>query len=144
MDAGDLDAVLDLWRQGAHAAGTALDGAARDSVAAHLRHSLRHPRMVLGVCVEDHRLLAYATAHTDVHPTMDGAWGILDELWVHPSARRRGAGTALVAFARERLGRKGVSDLRVEVHPADTDALAFFAAVGFGRGAVVLHGAAPG
>lgn len=140
MEADDLDAVLDLWGQAARAGGGGLDVAARDSVAAHLRHSLRHPRMVLTVCVEDGRLLGYATAHSDVHPTMNGAWGILDELYVHPSARRRGVGAALVAAARERLLRKGVADLRAEIHPADADALAFFAAVGFGRGAVVVHG----
>jgi GNAT superfamily N-acetyltransferase len=143
MQAGDLDAVLALWGQAAQARGGELAPAQRDSVAAHLRHSLGHPRMVLGVCLEGGRLLGYVTAHTDVHPTMNGAWGILDELFVHPSARRQGAGTALVEAARERLTRKGVADLRAEVHPADADALAFFAAVGFGRGAVVLQAGAP-
>lgn len=135
----DVDAILSVWELAAVAAGDGLDHDRRARLGAHLRASLRHPRMVVLSAVEDGRLLGYATAHVDVHPTMDGALGVVDELFVHPAARRRGVGAGLLDDVLARLRAKGVHGVRVEVHPADEDAAAFAFSQGFGRGAQLWH-----
>lgn len=135
----DVDAILSVWELSAVEAGAVLDHDGRARIGAHLRASLRHPRMVVLAAVAEDRLLGYATAHVDVHPTMDGALGVIDELFVHPGSRRRGVGRALLAQVRERLGAKGVQGVRAEVHPADEDAAAFAFAHGLSRGAHVWH-----
>lgn len=135
----DVDAILSVWELAAVAAGSALDHDGRAKLGAHLRASLRHPRMVVLCAVEDGRLLGYLTAHVDVHPTMDGALGVVDELFVHPAARRRGVGRALLADVVARLGAKGVRGVRTDVHPADDTAAAFAFSLGFERGAHVWH-----
>jgi L-amino acid N-acyltransferase YncA len=121
-----------------------LDSSGRARLGAHLRASLRHPRMVVLCAVVDDRLTGYATAHVDVHPTMDGALGIVDELFVHPAARRRGTGRALLAEVVARLQTKGVHGIRAEVHPADEVAAAFAFVQGFERGAQVWNTGAGG
>ncbi|MCW3040877.1 MAG: hypothetical protein JWM31_2782 [Solirubrobacterales bacterium] len=136
---GDVDAILSVWELAAVAAGAPLDHDRRARLSAHLRASLRHPRLVVETAVEDGRLLGYCTAHADVHPTMDGALGVIDELFVHPAARRRGAGRALLDEVRARLRAKGVQGIRAEVHPAGEDAAAFLFSQGFGRGAQLWH-----
>ena len=138
-EADDVDAILSIWELAAVAGGAVLDHDGRARLGAHLRASLRHPRMVVLSAVEDGRLLGYTTAHVDVHPTMDGALGVIDELFVHPAVRRRGAGRALLAEVRERLTGKGVHGVRTELHPADEDAAAFAFAMGFTRGAQLWH-----
>lgn len=137
--ADDIDAILSVWELAAIAGGTALDHDRRARLGAHLRASLRHPRMAVLVAVEHERLLGYATAHVDVHPTMDGAFGVLDELFVHPAARRRGVGRGLLAGILARLEAKGVHGIRAEVHPADDGAEAFAYSQGFTRGAQLWH-----
>ncbi len=135
----DVDAILSIWELAAMAAHDGLDSPRRARLGAHLRSSLRHPRTVVLCAVEGDRLLGYLTAHVDVHPTMDGAVGVVDELFVHPAARRRGAGRALLADAAARLDAKGVQGVRTELHPADDDARAFAVAVGFAPGAQLWH-----
>ncbi|MCW3017025.1 MAG: mshD [Solirubrobacterales bacterium] len=135
----DVDAILSVWELAAMASGTALDSDGRAKLGAHLRASLRHPRMLVLCAVEGDRLAGYATAHVDVHPTMDGALGVIDELFVHPAARRRGTGRALLTDVAGRLGAKGVHGIRTEVHPADDVAGAFAFSTGFERGAQLWH-----
>jgi predicted N-acetyltransferase YhbS len=140
-EADDVEAILSVWELSAVQAGALLDHDGRARIGAHLRASLRHPRMVVIVAGDGGRLLGYATAHVDVHPTMDGALGVLDELFVHPGARRLGVGRALLAEVRGRLVAKGVHGVRAELHPADEDAAAFAFAQGLQRGAQVWHAA---
>jgi L-amino acid N-acyltransferase YncA len=138
--ADDVEPILSVWELAAMAAGAGLDHDGRARIGAHLRASLRHPRMVVLAAVDAHdRLLGYATAHVDVHPTMDGALGVVDELFVHPAARRAGVGRGLLAEVVTRLRAKGVHGIRLELHPADEDAAAFAFAQGFGRGGQLWH-----
>lgn len=137
--ADDVDGILSLWELSAVAHGEGLDRDGRARLADHLRASLRHPRVLVLVAADEQRPLAFATAHVDVHPTMDGALGVIDEVFVHPAARGRGAGLALVTDAVARLKAKGVHGVRGELHPADGDAGGFAAACGFLRGAHVWH-----
>ena len=69
-------------------------------------------------------------------PTISGPheWAEITELYVQPSARRKGAGTALVeaaiAFVRER----GCREIHLLVNPANETGLAFYETLGFHRG----------
>jgi ribosomal protein S18 acetylase RimI-like enzyme len=61
-------------------------------------------------------------------------WAEITELYVQPTARRRGVGTALIeatiSFALER----GCTDLHLLVNPANEPAIAFYESLGFGHG----------
>jgi L-amino acid N-acyltransferase YncA len=138
-EADDVDAILSVWELAAVATGTVLNHDGRARLGAHLRASLGHPRMVVLSAVAADRLVGYATAHVDVHPTLDGALGVVDELFVHPAARRCGVGRELLSAVLERLQAKGVRGVRGEVHPADEEAAAFAFSQGFGRGAQLWH-----
>lgn len=143
-DPPDVDALLALWEVMAVKASAPLDHDARTRLGAHLRASLRHPRVIVLCAVGGEHLVGFCTAHVDVHPTMDGALGVVDELFVHPVARRGGVGRVLLAEALGRLDAKGVRGVRMEVHPADDDAAAFAFTQGFTRGAHVWNRSAPG
>lgn len=137
VEPDDLEAVLALWVSAAPP-DERRDAEAQARTGAHLRASLRHPRCVVLAAVAEGRLLGVLTAHVDVHPTLDGALGVLDEVRVHPAARRRGVGTSLVAEAAVRLGRKGVRGLRGELPPGEAAARAFASSVGFAPGAQLV------
>jgi predicted N-acetyltransferase YhbS len=131
----DVDAILSIWELAAVEAHDALTSPRRATLGAHLRASLRHPRTVVLCALADGRVTGYLTAHVDVHPTMDGAVGVVDELFVHPAARRQGAARALLADGVARLRAKGVQGVRAELHPADDAAASFARTAGFVRGA---------
>ncbi len=59
-----------------------------------------------------------------------GLFASLEELYVRPEARRRGAGRALVEAAHGRCTARGVS--YVEVQTVDEEAREFYAALGYG------------
>ena len=70
-----------------------------------------------------------------VVPTISDAhdWAEITELYVRPSFRRQGIGTALVCAAME-LGReRGCVELNLLVDPANVEAHAFYQASGFRR-----------
>jgi ribosomal protein S18 acetylase RimI-like enzyme len=60
----------------------------------------------------------------------DGGWSIA-EFTVTPDARRSGAGRAAIAALAERARSAGAAHLEAKVHPANTQALGFWTAVGF-------------
>jgi GNAT superfamily N-acetyltransferase len=61
----------------------------------------------------------------------DGPVAILDELYVRPSLRDRGLGSALLAAACELVRQRGGGLLEVNVDGEDTDARRFYQARGF-------------
>jgi ribosomal protein S18 acetylase RimI-like enzyme len=60
-------------------------------------------------------------------------WAEITELYVQPSFRRRGVGTALVEAAVEIARARGCSELHLLVDPQNTSALSFYEATGFSR-----------
>ena len=68
-------------------------------------------------------------------PTLSGPedWAEITELYVQPSGRRRGVGTALVEAAAEVARDRGCSELHLLVSPGNTPALSFYETVGFSR-----------
>jgi ribosomal protein S18 acetylase RimI-like enzyme len=68
-------------------------------------------------------------------PTLSGPedWAEITELYVQPSCRRRGVGTALVGAAVEAARDLGCSELHLLVDPENTSALSFYEASGFCR-----------
>jgi ribosomal protein S18 acetylase RimI-like enzyme len=68
-------------------------------------------------------------------PTLSGSedWAEITELYVQPSSRRRGVGTALVEAAVEVARARGCSELHLLVDPENSPALSFYEAAGFSR-----------
>ena len=62
-----------------------------------------------------------------------GLRGFIDDLYVRPDARGRGAGAALLAAARADAVRRGVRALHVEVGPENHVARRVYARAGFGE-----------
>jgi len=70
-----------------------------------------------------------------VVPTISDAqdWAEITELYVRPSFRRQGIGTALVCAAAEHSRERGCVELKLLVDPANSEAHAFYRASGFRR-----------
>ena len=86
---------------------------------------LDNPLSLWLVAVEDGEVLGYIGSQT-----------VLDEadvmnVAVHPAARRRGLGTALLEALLEALGRKGARTLTLEVRASNASALALYDKLGF-------------
>jgi GNAT superfamily N-acetyltransferase len=60
-----------------------------------------------------------------------GLRGFIDDLYVRPAARGRGAGAALLAAARAEAARRGVRALHVEVGPDNVVARRLYARAGY-------------
>lgn len=60
-----------------------------------------------------------------------GLRGFIDDFYVRPPARGRGAGSALLAAAREDAERRGVRALHVEVGPDNERALRVYGGAGY-------------
>jgi GNAT superfamily N-acetyltransferase len=74
---------------------------------------------VVGVAVLAYRLSISAA----------GPFASIEDLYVEPAARRRGAGRALVEAVGERCAARGVSYVEAQVE--DEDAAAFYGALGY-------------
>jgi ribosomal protein S18 acetylase RimI-like enzyme len=114
----DVPAVLALWRE-ADAEVTETDDAS--AVEALLS---RDPEALL-VATDDHRIVGSVVAG------WDGWRGQLSRLAVHPGARRRGLGTALVRAAEEHLRGLGARRIAAIVVDDHDMALVFWAAAGY-------------
>ena len=123
----DVEAVLELWRQ-ADATPSVTDtvGDLRRAVASG-------PANVL-VAEVDGRIVG------SIIGTFDGWRGNMYRLAVHPSYRRRGIASALVAAAEKRLTRQGAKRITALVEKDHASATAFWQAVGYGPdGRIVRH-----
>ena len=115
----DVPAVLALWRD-ADAEVTETDDAR--AVEALLD---RDPEALLVASDDDDRLVGSIVAG------WDGWRGQLSRLAVHPEARRRGLGTALVRAAEEHLRGLGARRIAAIVVDDHDMALTFWAAAGY-------------
>lgn len=76
------------------------------------------------------RLVGYALFHDGFH-VGEGAPGIMVmDLYADPDMRRRGVGRALMDAVVEAARNRGCTWVTWQVHPDNTDALAFYRAIG--------------
>ncbi|CAN5442276.1 MAG: GNAT family N-acetyltransferase [Actinomycetota bacterium] len=61
--------------------------------------------------------------------SLGGLFASIEDLYVEPGSRRRGAGRKLLETVAERCRRRGVS--YVEVHAEEDEAMAFYAKLGY-------------
>lgn len=64
-------------------------------------------------------------------PYHDGLLGQLEELYVAPSLRDRGIGTALLTTATRQVRAKGVAEIHINVDEVDTDTRRFYERHGY-------------
>jgi ribosomal protein S18 acetylase RimI-like enzyme len=69
-------------------------------------------------------------------PTISGPndWAEITELYVQPTARRKGVGTALAKVAIASARERGCVNIHLLVNPANEPAIAFYETLGFHRG----------
>ncbi|HEY6100129.1 MAG TPA: GNAT family N-acetyltransferase [Anaeromyxobacter sp.] len=126
LGANDLDAVVAVDRE-------ASGRSRREFYARRFLGLEQEARGALGTAVEvGGRLAGFAFAHV-----LDGEFGgtapvgVLDAIGVAESARRRGAGKALVAGLEAALAARGVRELRSQVEWGERGLGPFFASCGF-------------
>jgi ribosomal protein S18 acetylase RimI-like enzyme len=91
------------------------------------------------VAEEDGSLLGYALAR-DVYESFYAAKGVyLNDLYVAGSARRRGVGRTLVAAVAHDAQKRGRSYLWWVAKPWNTEAAAFYAAIGARAEPIIAH-----
>lgn len=83
---------------------------------------------------QDGRLVATVMAGYDGHR------GWINDLGVHPSQRGRGLGRALMDAAEGRLRALGCPKINLQIRDGNTEALAFYEAIGYTRDPVVSYG----
>jgi ribosomal protein S18 acetylase RimI-like enzyme len=70
----------------------------------------------------------------------DGHRGWINYLSVSPDHRRRGLGAQMLAAAETLLRKAGCPKINLQIRSTNTDALAFYAAIGFSKDDVVSMG----
>jgi ribosomal protein S18 acetylase RimI-like enzyme len=60
-----------------------------------------------------------------------GGIGEIDSLYIEPQARRQGIGRQLIEAALRWLAEQGCEDIKLWVHPSNTEATAFYGRLGF-------------
>lgn len=95
-----------------------------------LRDLIADPRAVVLVAAPDGAVLGIATAHP-AYDSGQSRWTLfLNDLYVEPTARRRGLGRALVAAMAAEAARQGCTALWWNADEGDTLALAFHRTLG--------------
>jgi ribosomal protein S18 acetylase RimI-like enzyme len=123
--------ILELWRaNGEEAVGGQVE-LCEDNILEHVRQNATHPEAICLVAEDDGELLGFVTAKRTSHPTLPGAAGDIEELYVRPSARRVGVGRALVERAVAILKEQGAEVFRIQADIESSGALAFFKAIGW-------------
>ncbi len=135
----DLDAVLDLWED-LIALHTALDERfwrkapdGRAIMGDWLRQGLSQDDRVLLVAEVDGRVVGFAHAtFTNTSPPMvDRRVGLITDVVVSASHRRRGIGRRLMEAGIQRLRDLDAEEIRLSVAPANEPALALYRGLGF-------------
>ncbi len=87
---------------------------------------------ITSAAIQGDKLIGYAFARVQ-----EGEFGgtskvaILDIIGVDPSTQSKGTGKQLLAGLEERMGKKGISEMRTQAEWTDTSMTRFFAATGF-------------
>jgi ribosomal protein S18 acetylase RimI-like enzyme len=123
--------VLELWRaNGEESVGGPVFLCA-ENILEHIRGNATHPDAICLVAEEDGQLVGFVTAQRTTHPTLPGAVGEIEELYVQPPARRAGVGRALVDGAVEHLREQGADVFKTQADLEREGALAFLKAIGW-------------
>ncbi len=119
MRAGELETVVELWHETCVATYTFIEFERHRSLAERRRFFSERiaPSCDLWVVVQNEEIAAYMAIRDSY----------IDRLYVHPSAQRRGAGSALLNQAKQ------LSDRRLELHThqMNTGACTFYEKHGF-------------
>jgi ribosomal protein S18 acetylase RimI-like enzyme len=115
----DEDAVVALW------ASVFAYPAHHNDPATVIRHKLAVQRELFFVAVEGDALLG------TVMGGYDGHRGWIYSLAVHPEARRRGVGTALMRHVEGELARRGCPKINLQVLASNADVVAFYRTLGY-------------
>lgn len=137
--AADAEAIATSWRTllELHAgidAAFAVRESAADGLADEFRRAIARNAGRVWVAEEAGRFAGFCAAHVEPAPPAlaERSRCVITELAVEPSARRRGVGRALaeaaLAWARER----GAARVEVRVAARNSEAQAFWRALGFG------------
>ena len=138
----DIDRLVELWvalmetgqADGGHLDPTANDAIARQRIAA----AVADDRVLLARPEDSIVGFASVTLEHGVFE-MDCPRGIVENLYVVPSARRQGVGTALLAAAEARLRELGADVVAVETLAANEAGRAFYRAQGYRPHRVTLE-----
>lgn len=82
------------------------------------------------VAVADGQTAGYALFHDGFHVGRGSPGLVLMDLYTAPEARRRGVGRALMAAVTDAARQRGGGWVVWQVHPDNTEALAFYRALG--------------
>jgi len=117
----DYDALLELW----HASGLhSLRPRGRDSRAALARQLASGVQTILGLEVDAQLIGAVVATH-------DSRKGWINRLTVHPSHRRRGYASQLIAAAERTLREQGIGVIAVLIESDNDASLALFLRAGY-------------
>src|SRR5687768_12982763 len=92
----EAEAVLALWNEAAEGR---LEPEGAANILRHLQQCASHPQAFCLVAAVDDDLQGFVTAVVQFQPTLLGARGEIEELYVRKGARRRGLATSLVRQA---------------------------------------------
>ena len=95
------------------------------------RRWLGDPEISCLVGGEGDRLVGFSTIRASCDADADGRTAEMPTLYVHPDHWRRGHGRVLCSAALQEAGRRGFSELTLWVLEINTDAAAFYEALGF-------------
>jgi GNAT superfamily N-acetyltransferase len=132
----DVTTVVDLWADYATELSDPAEGLSaesRSAVERHLAANAEHPDATCLVAVRDGAVVGFATAATFTHPTLPGALGEIEELYVAADHRREGIATALAEGILAWMDAHGASVMKVRIGRGlgEPQAIAFWEAVGF-------------
>lgn len=102
-----------------------------DALERRLEPLVNSPSMFVVLAGEPAEGLAVVSLRPNVW--FDGPVALLDELYVVPSGRNQGAGTALLNAARKEAKVRGAEHMEINVDEPDTDAQRFYERHGFTR-----------
>ncbi|HEU4642595.1 MAG TPA: GNAT family N-acetyltransferase [Gemmatimonadaceae bacterium] len=127
--AGDVPTLVALMREFYAEAGFSLP---EEAAAGAFGALLADPRLGdVWLALDGGAAAGYLVLTLSFSMEYGGLRGFIDDLYVRPASRRRGAGAGLLAAARAEAARKGVRALHVEVGPESQDARRLYARAGY-------------
>lgn len=121
IGANEYDRIIALWNE----AGLSHKPNGRDSREAFTRQLAGNTHTFIGMETQEGQLVGVVLA------THDGRKGWINRLAVHPDARRRGIGKALIAAAEDVLKEQGIGIIAALIEPENEASLALFLSEGY-------------